>query len=65
VKAAGSKTVMSEVTMVASIYNKLEGNTGGARLMRLLESVGRSGRRAEMSTRNFDMDSNRWEHAAG
>jgi hypothetical protein len=37
VKAAGIPTVMSEVTMVASTYTKLEGNTAN-QMIRLLEA---------------------------
>jgi len=38
VKAAGISTVMSEVTMVASTYTKLEGNTA-SQMIRLLEAL--------------------------
>jgi YebC/PmpR family DNA-binding regulatory protein len=63
VKAAGIKTVMSEVTMVASIYNKLEGNTA-SQMMRLLEALEDLDDVQNVHS-NFDMDSEQVEHAAG
>jgi len=54
VKAAGIPTVMSEVTMVASTYTKLEGNTAG-QMMRLLEVLEDLDDTQNVYT-NFDMD---------
>jgi YebC/PmpR family DNA-binding regulatory protein len=63
VKAAGIKTVMSEVTMVASTYNKLEGNTA-SQMMRLLEALEDLDDVQNVHS-NFDMDAEQVEHAAG
>jgi YebC/PmpR family DNA-binding regulatory protein len=63
VKAAGIPTVMSEVTMVASTYNKLEGNTA-SQMMRLLEALEDLDDVQNVYS-NFDMDAEQMEHAAG
>ncbi len=63
VKAAGIPTVMSEVTMVASTYHKLEGNTAG-QMMRLLEALEDLDDVQNVYS-NFDMDAEQMEHAAG
>ncbi len=62
VKAAGIPTVMSEVTMVASTYTKLEGKAA-SQMMRLLEALEDCRRHAE---RLFELrygrraDGSRW-----
>jgi len=63
VKAAGIPTVMSEVTMVASTYNKLEGNTV-AQMMRLVEALEELDDVQNVYS-NADMDAEQMEHAAG
>ena len=63
VKAAGIPTVMSEVTMVASTYNKLEGNTA-SQMVRLLEALEELDDVQNVYS-NFDMDAEQMEHAAG
>ena len=63
VKAAGIPTVMSEVTMVASIYNKLEGTAAG-QMVRLLEALEDLDDVQNVHS-NFDMDAEQMEHAAG
>ncbi|MDR3772075.1 MAG: YebC/PmpR family DNA-binding transcriptional regulator [Terracidiphilus sp.] len=63
VKAAGIPTVMSEVTMVASTYTKLEGNTAN-QMMRLLETLEDLDDTQNVYS-NFDMDAEQMEHAAG
>ena len=63
VKAAGIPTVMSEVTMVASTYTKLEGNTA-AQMIRLLEALEECDDTQNVYS-NFDMDAAQMEHAAG
>jgi len=63
VKAAGIHTVMSEVTMVASTYNKLEGATAG-QMLRLLEALEELDDVQNVHS-NFDMDAEQMEHAAG
>ncbi len=63
VKAAGIPTVMSEVTMVASTYNKLEGNAA-AQMVRLLEALEDLDDVQSVHS-NFDMDSAQMEHTAG
>jgi len=63
VKAAGIPTVMSEVTMVASTYTKLEGNTA-AQMIRLLEALEDCDDTQNVYS-NFDMDAEQMEHAAG
>jgi transcriptional/translational regulatory protein YebC/TACO1 len=63
VKAAGIPTVMSEVTMVASTYAKLDGNTA-AQMMRLQEALEDLDDTQNVYS-NFDMDAEQMEHAAG
>jgi len=63
VKAAGVRTVMSEVTMVASTYTKLEGNTA-SQMIRLLEALEECDDTQNVYS-NFDMDAAQMEHAAG
>ncbi len=63
VKAAGIPTVMSEVTMVASTYTKLEGNAA-SQMMRLLEALEECDDTQNVYS-NFDMDAEQMEHAAG
>jgi len=63
VKAAGIPTVMSEVTMVASTYTKLEGSTANqmVRLLEVLEDLDDT----KNVYSNFDMDAEQMEQAAG
>ncbi|MGA2046956.1 MAG: YebC/PmpR family DNA-binding transcriptional regulator [Terracidiphilus sp.] len=63
VKAAKIPTVMSEITMVASTYTKLEGNTA-AQMIRLLEALEDCDDTQNVYS-NFDMDAEQMEHAAG
>ena len=63
VKAAGIPTVMSEITMVASTYTKLEGNTAN-QMMRLLEVLEDLDDTQNVYS-NFDMDAEQMEEAAG
>jgi YebC/PmpR family DNA-binding regulatory protein len=63
IKAAGIPTVMSEVTMVASTYTKLEGNTA-SQMLRLLETLEDCDDTQNVYS-NFDMDAEQMEHAAG
>jgi YebC/PmpR family DNA-binding regulatory protein len=63
IKSAGIATVMSEVTMVASTYTKLEGNTAG-QMIRLLEALEECDDTQNVYS-NFDMDAAQMEHAAG
>jgi YebC/PmpR family DNA-binding regulatory protein len=63
IKAAGIPTVMSEVTMVASTYTKLEGNTAN-QMMRLLEVLEDLDDTQNVYS-NFDMDADQMEAAAG
>jgi len=63
VKAAAIPTVMSEVTMVASTYTKLEGSSAG-QMMRLLETLEDLDDTQNVYS-NFDMDAEQMEHAAG
>ena len=63
IKAAGIPTVMSEVTMVASTYTKLEGTTAG-QMIRLLEALEDCDDTQNVYS-NFDMDAEQMEHAAG
>ncbi|MGA2569601.1 MAG: YebC/PmpR family DNA-binding transcriptional regulator [Terracidiphilus sp.] len=62
VKAAGIPTMMSEVTMVASTYHKLEGNAA-AQMVRLLEALEDLDDVQNVHS-NFDMDAEQMEHAA-
>jgi len=63
VKAAGIPTVMSEVTMVASTYTKLEGNTA-SQMIRLLEALEDCDDTQNVYS-NFDMDADQMEKLAG
>jgi YebC/PmpR family DNA-binding regulatory protein len=63
IKAAGIPMVMSEVTMVASTYTKLEGTTAG-QMVRLLETLEDLDDVQNVHS-NFDMDAEQMEHAAG
>ena len=63
VKAAGIATVMSEVTMVASTYTKLEGVHAG-QMVRLLEALEELDDVQNVHS-NFDMDAEQMEHATG
>jgi len=63
VRAAGIPTVMSEVTMVASTYTKLEG-PAASQMIRLLEALEDLDDVQNVHS-NFDMDAEQMEHAAG
>jgi YebC/PmpR family DNA-binding regulatory protein len=63
IKAAGIPTVMSEVTMVASTYTKLEGNAAN-QMIRLLETLEDCDDTQNVYS-NFDMDAEQMEHATG
>ena len=63
IKSAGIPTVMSEVTMVASTYTKLEGNAAN-QMIRLLEALEECDDTQNVYS-NFDMDAEQMEHAAG
>jgi YebC/PmpR family DNA-binding regulatory protein len=63
VKAAAIPTVMSEVTMVASTYTKLEG-TAANQMIRLLEVLEECDDTQNVYS-NFDMDAVQMEQAAG
>lgn len=63
IKAAGIPTVMSEVTMVASTYTKLEGAPAN-QMIRLLETLEDLDDVQNVYS-NFDMDAEQMEHAAG
>ena len=63
VKAAGIATVMSEVTMLASTYTRLEGATA-TQMMRLLEALEDLDDVQNVYS-NFDMDAEQMEQAAG
>jgi transcriptional/translational regulatory protein YebC/TACO1 len=63
VKSAGIATVMSEVTMVASTYTKLEGAPAN-QMIRLLEALEECDDTQNVYS-NFDMDAEQMEHAAG
>jgi transcriptional/translational regulatory protein YebC/TACO1 len=63
VKAAGIPTVMSEVTMIASTYTRLEGSTA-AQMVRLLEALEDLDDVQNVHS-NVDMDAEQVEHAAG
>jgi YebC/PmpR family DNA-binding regulatory protein len=63
VKAAGIPTEMSEVTMVASTYTKLEGSAAN-QMIRLLETLEDCDDTQNVYS-NFDMDATQVEHAAG
>jgi transcriptional/translational regulatory protein YebC/TACO1 len=63
IKAANIPTVMSEVTMVASTYTKLEGSPAN-QMMRLLDALEDLDDVQNVYS-NFDMDAEQVEHAAG
>jgi YebC/PmpR family DNA-binding regulatory protein len=63
VRTAGIPTVISEVTMLASTYQKLEGNAAG-QMVRLLETLEDLDDVQNVHS-NFDMDAAQMEHAAG
>ncbi len=63
VKAAGIATVMSEVTMVASTYTRLEGPAAG-QMMRLIEALEDLDDTQNVYS-NFDMDAQQMEQMAG
>jgi YebC/PmpR family DNA-binding regulatory protein len=63
VKAAKIPTVMSEVTMVSSVYTKLEGSPAN-QMIRLLEALEDFDDTQNVYS-NFDMDSDEMEQAAG
>ncbi|MGA3262832.1 MAG: YebC/PmpR family DNA-binding transcriptional regulator [Terracidiphilus sp.] len=63
VKAAGIPTVMSEVTMVASTYTRLEG-TAANQMIRLLEALEDCDDTQNVYS-NFDMDAEQMAQAAG
>ncbi|MGA7339609.1 MAG: YebC/PmpR family DNA-binding transcriptional regulator [Terracidiphilus sp.] len=63
IKAAKIPTVMSEVTMVASTYTKLEGPSAN-QMIRLLEALEELDDTQNVYS-NFDMDAEQMEHAAG
>jgi transcriptional/translational regulatory protein YebC/TACO1 len=63
IKAAGIPTVMSEVTMVASTYTKLEGSAAN-QMIRLLEVLEDCDDTQNVYS-NFDMDAEQMEQAAG
>lgn len=63
VKAAGIPTVMSEVTMIASTYTKLEG-PAAAQMVRLLEALEDFDDTQNVYS-NFDMDAAQMEQVAG
>ena len=63
VRAAGIPTVMSEVTMLASTYQRLEGSTAN-QMVRLLEALEDLDDVQNVHS-NFDMDAAQMEQAAG
>jgi YebC/PmpR family DNA-binding regulatory protein len=63
IKAAGIPTVMSEITMVASVYTKLEGAPAN-QMIRLLEAIEDLDDVQNVYS-NFDMDAEQMEAAAG
>ena len=63
VRAAGIPTVVSEVTMLASTYQRLEGSAAG-QMVRLLEALEDLDDVQNVYS-NFDMDAAQMEHAAG
>ncbi|HTV07202.1 MAG TPA: YebC/PmpR family DNA-binding transcriptional regulator [Acidobacteriaceae bacterium] len=63
VKDAGIETVMSEVTMIASTYTKLEG-PAAAQMIRLLEAL-EDHDDVQNVYSNFDMDAQQLEEVAG
>jgi YebC/PmpR family DNA-binding regulatory protein len=63
IKAAGIPIVMSEVTMIASTYTKLEGSAAN-QMIRLLEALEDFDDTQNVYS-NFDMDAEQMEHVAG
>jgi YebC/PmpR family DNA-binding regulatory protein len=63
VKDAGIETVISEVTMIASTYTKLEGATA-AQCLRLLEAL-EDNDDVQNVYSNFDLDASQYEEVAG
>ena len=63
IKAAGIETTVSEVTMIASTYTKLEGSVA-AQMIRLLEAL-EDHDDVQNVYSNFDMDANQYEEVAG
>lgn len=63
IKAAGIATLMSEITMIASTYTKLEGSMA-AQMIRLLEALEEMDDTQNVYS-NFDMDANQMEEVAG
>lgn len=63
VKDAGIETVMSEVTMIASTYTKLEGPAAG-QMLRLLDVLEDNDDTQNVYS-NFDMDAQQMEEVAG
>jgi YebC/PmpR family DNA-binding regulatory protein len=63
IKAAGIPTVMSEVTMIASTYTKLEGSAA-SQMIRLLEALEDFDDTQNVYS-NFDMDAEQMEQVAG
>jgi YebC/PmpR family DNA-binding regulatory protein len=63
IKAAGIPTLMSEITMIASTYTKLEGSMA-AQMIRLLEALEEMDDTQNVYS-NFDMDANQMEEVAG
>jgi YebC/PmpR family DNA-binding regulatory protein len=63
VKAAGIEPSVSEITMIASTYTKLEGSTA-AQMIRLLEALEDQDDVQNVYS-NFDMDANQYEEVAG
>ncbi len=63
VKAAGIETSLSEITMIASTYTRLEGSAA-AQMIRLLEALEEHDDVGNVYS-NFDMDANQFEEVAG
>jgi YebC/PmpR family DNA-binding regulatory protein len=63
VKAAKLETTLSEITMIASTYTKLEGSVAG-QMIRLLETLEDLDDVQNVYS-NFDMDANQYEEVAG
>ena len=63
VRDAGIETVMSEVTMIASTYTKLEG-PAAAQMVRLLEALEHHDDEQHVYS-NFDLDATQMEEVAG
>jgi YebC/PmpR family DNA-binding regulatory protein len=62
-KTAGIEPTVSEITMIASTYTKLEGSTAG-QMIRLLEAL-EDHDDVQNVYSNFDMDANQYEEVAG